>query len=132
AQYYFQKFYAELGSAHDTYVNLGVQLADLSRRLQALLRAWAKATISDVGPVFIGMPRFPSLLVDVYMDLRERRDIDAATELLQRRVDQAKEVAAELALRVLINAGPELGPKLLACEETQSTDLPALLAKWGI
>src|SRR5690606_39202489 len=28
AQYYFQKFYAELGSAHDTYVNLGVQLAD--------------------------------------------------------------------------------------------------------
>lgn len=132
AQYYFQKFYAELGPAHDNYVNFGIQLADLSRRLQTLFRAWATATVSDVGPVFVGMPRFPSLLVDVYMDLRERRDIDAATELLQLRVSQAKEVAAELALRVLINAGPELGPKLLACEEPETADLPSLLALWGI
>lgn len=132
AQYYFQKFFAELGPAHDEYVRLGVQLADLSRRIQSLVRAWALATPSDAGPVFIGMPRFPSLLVDVYMDLRETRDIRAATVLLAQRVEQAREVAAELALRVLINAGPELGPELLSDDPATHGDLPALLASWGI
>jgi hypothetical protein len=135
AQYFFQKFYAELGPAHDEYVNLGVQLANLSRRVQTLVRGWALATVSDVGPAFIGMPRFPSFLVDVYMDLRETRDIAAATTLLQCRVEQAREIAAEIALRVLINAGPEVGPQLLADEQsppTSATIRDSVMDAWGI
>lgn len=134
AQYYFQKFYAELGPGHDAYVNLGVQIANLSRRIQGLVRRWAIATTSDLGPTFIGMPRFPSVLVDVYMDLRERRDIEAATQLLQTRVEQAYEIAAELALRVLLNAGPELGPQLLTDEQSRDAfgNIPTLLESWGI
>lgn len=134
AQYYFQKFYAELGPAHEEYVNLGVRIADLSHRLQALFRGWALATVSDAGPVFIGMPRFPSLLVDVYMDLRERRDIEAATTLLRLRVEQAHEIAAELALRVLINAGPEVGLRLLSNSDSppNAESLANALRAWGI
>lgn len=134
AQYFFQKFYAELGEAHDRYVEWGVELATWSRRLQALFRAWSLATRSDLGPVFIGMPRFPSLLVDVYMDLRERRDIGAATALLEQRVCQAREIAAELALRVLLSAGPELGVNILRGDtpRPEFEDTASLLRSWGI
>ncbi len=134
AQYFFQKFYAQLSEAHDQYVNLGVELATWSTRLQALFRGWALATKSDIGPVFVGMPKFPSLLVDVYMDLREQRDIGAATVLLQQRVHQAREVAAELALRVLLSAGPELGVTLLRGDAApeESGDLQSLLRSWGV
>jgi flavin-dependent dehydrogenase len=134
AQYFFQKFYADLGPKHDEYVNLGVQIADLSRRVQALLRTWALNTESEASPTFIGMPRFPSLLVDVYMDLREARDLEAAIPLLRRRVEQSREIAAELAFRVLLNAGPNIGPKLLAGEATspQAIDLSILLEGWGV
>lgn len=137
AQYFFQKFFAEMGPAHDAYVALGVRISDLSKRMQALFRGWAQATESDVGPEFIGMPKFPSLLVDVYMDLREKRDIVSAADLLELRVAQADEVAAELALRVLMQAGPELGPRLLSgdgatCQGTEVQNLEALFASWGI
>lgn len=132
AQYFFQKFFAEMGPAHDAYVALGVQIADLSKRMQALFRAWAQATESDIGPEFVGMPKFPSLLVDVYMDLREKRDLTSAAELLKLRVAQAYEVAAELALRVLMQAGPERGPGLLSGDGATFQDTEALLASWGI
>lgn len=135
AQYYFQKFFTTLGPDHDAYVDLGVQLAVLSKRVQALLRAWSCATESDLGDVFVGMPRFPSLLVDVYMDLREPRNLEAATRLLELRVMQAREIAAELALRVLVSTGPVLGPRLLwgdATHQPNDRNLATMFEHWGI
>ncbi len=132
AQYFFQKFFRDMGNRHDRFVALGVQLATLSQRMQTLLRGWAQSTQSELGPVFVGMPRFPSLLVDVYMDLRQRRDIDEACSLLELRVQQAREIAAELALRVLLNAGPELGPRLLTIEQQPLNTSTNVLESWGI
>lgn len=132
AQYFFQKFFRDLGDSHDRFVALGVEIAILSRRMQTLLRGWARETQSELGPVFVGMPRFPSLLVDVYMDLRKRRDIDEACTLLATRVEQAREIAAELALRVLMNAGPELGPRLLQGDEPSMNTDASVLERWGI
>ncbi len=71
AQYYVQGVYRHHDDEHDAYVQLGIALARVSTRVQALLRAWAQLAPCDSTQQFVGMPRYPSLLVDAYMDLQK-------------------------------------------------------------
>lgn len=114
AQYYVQDIYALDGSDHDAYVNLGIRFAELSNRVQLLLRAWANHVPHKPVPGFVGMPRFPSLLVDAYMDLQKRLTADEAKALLELRLEQGREIADELALRVLLETSVDSGRQILA------------------
>lgn len=122
SQYYVQGIYRQHGEAHDEYVRRGLELSAVSTRVQALLRAWATLAPCEPTPGFVGMPRYPSLLVDAYMDLQKRHSLADATELLERRVAQAKEIATELALRIVMTEGPDLGAAILRAAATPSDD----------
>lgn len=122
SQYYVQGIYRDHGAGHDEYVRCGLELSAVSTRVQALLRAWARLAPCEPAPGFVGMPRYPSLLVDAYMDLQKRHSLADATGLLERRVTQAKEIATELALRILVSEGPELGTAILREAETPTDD----------
>ena len=113
AQYYVQRIYTLDGTEHDDYVDLGIRFAKLSNRVQLLLRAWANLAPHDPIAGFVGMPRFPSLLVDAYMDLQKRLTPDDAKTLLEVRLKQGQEIAHELALRIVLETGPDVGLRIL-------------------
>lgn len=121
AQYYVQGVYRHHDDEHDGYVRLGIELAQVSNRVQTLLRVWAELAPCTSTQAFVGMPRYPSLLVDAYMDLQKRLTVAQATTLLSQRLQQAKEIAQELAFRILVAEGPETGQRILRQAES-STD----------
>lgn len=58
------------------------------------------------------MPVYPSLPVDVHLDLQKSMTPSETITYMRERLVQAEEMAAELATRILIEYGPELGGKI--------------------
>lgn len=132
AQYWVQGLYRQHGEEHDEYIRIGVALAGVSNRVQALLRAWSELAPCPPERAFVGMPRYPSLLVDAYMDLQKRHSLVQATELLSQRLQQAKEIAEELAFRIVLSEGLELGRRILQRAEASDQASAATKEQWQL
>ncbi len=113
AQYFFQGIYRLEGPVHDEIIACGLRFAELSNHLQLLFHHWAELAPEDPTPGFIGVPRFPSLLVDAYLDLQKKLSPAETLELLRLRLEQGEEMAAELVLRTLASVSPEISAQLM-------------------
>jgi hypothetical protein len=113
AQYFFQKLYLLHDPMHGKLIDIGLRFAQLSGYMQSMFRAWAELDTRPGKPEFVGTPRFPSLLVDAYLDLRLKLSPEEMLERLTLRIAQGEQMAAELVLRVLIELGPQAGQELL-------------------
>jgi flavin-dependent dehydrogenase len=113
AQYFFQRLYLLHDPMHGKLIDIGLRFAQLSGYMQAMFRAWAELDKRPPKAEFVGTPRFPSLLVDAYLDLRLNLSPEEMLERLTLRIAQGEQMAAELVLRVLMELGPEAGHELL-------------------
>ncbi|MEE9383964.1 MAG: hypothetical protein V3V08_11180 [Nannocystaceae bacterium] len=56
---------------------------------------------------FVDVPSFPSILIDAHQDLLQTWAPARTLEVMERRADQAEEIAGELLLRISQRLGPE-------------------------
>jgi hypothetical protein len=113
AQYFFQKVYLLHDPMHGKLIDVGLRFAQLSGYMQAVFRNWAQLDDRPAPSTFVATPRFPSLMVDAYLDLQQKMTPEALLERMQLRIAQGEQMAAELVLRILIELGPEKGALLL-------------------
>src|SRR5690606_24162976 len=103
---------------------LGIRFVEVSNYVQALVGAWASRHPEPSRPGFVRMPAFPSLLADSHLDMEKRLTPEQTLELMQLRVGQAEQIAAELVLRMLLEYGPVAGPELLQAAGFARWNLP--------
>lgn len=112
-QLFMQRLYQLHGPALDRVLALGQRFGVLSGYVQDLLREWAKVAPEAPEGGFIGMPDFPSLVLDAHLALEERRTAEAAVAYIEGRLRQAEEIVTEIAVRALVELGPAAGARLV-------------------
>jgi hypothetical protein len=112
-QYFLRGIYKLTGAAAMPFMELGSRTVELSGYMQLLLREWALVAPEEPVAGSVGMPRFPSVLVDAHLALRDNMTPDQTLEYMRMRVGQAEEIAAEFLVRVLGELGEENGQKLI-------------------
>jgi len=120
-QYFLQGIYRISGEQSEHFIDIGRRFIEMSQRMQLLFREWALLAPEKPVGGFVGMPRFPSILVDAHIDLQKKMSPDETLEYMQMRLAQAEEVAAEMVFRVVAELGDETATTL--AERTG-------LAKW--
>ena len=113
-QYFLRRIYKLTGAAAVPFQELGMRIVELSNYMQALLREWAVLAPEEPEPGSVGMPRFPSVLVDAHLALRNEMTPDETLEYMRMRIAQAEEIAGEFLVRVLGELGEEKGAQLMA------------------
>ncbi len=96
---------------------------ELSGYVQALLGAWVKRHPAEPEPGFIGLPVFPSLLVDAHLDLQKKLTVDETMELFKLRVAQGEDIVRELVIRVVAELGPQAAVEVLQDAQAGNWDL---------
>lgn len=112
-QYFFQRIYQVSGSMHDRITQAGARFVMMSDQVQQLVRAWAELAPQASRGRFIGLPTFPSLLVDVHLDLQKSMTPDETLAYVIMRADQGEELVREILIRILVELGPERAATLL-------------------
>jgi len=112
-QYFLQGLYRLTGELHQRLTAEGARFVELSDCVQALMRAWAELAPESPRPGFVGMPTYPSLLVETHLDLQKKMTPEETLEYLRMRKAQANEIVAELVVRLVAELGPERGRMLL-------------------
>lgn len=117
-QYFLQRMYKVSGPIYGELSNTGARYVELSGYMQAALRAWAElAPEAAPRPGFVGLPKFPSMLVETHLDLRLTMSPQETLDYMRMRLAQGEEIAAELIMRMVMELGPEQGAELLARAE---------------
>ncbi len=122
-QYFMQRLYQTTGEIHTALTMVGARFVEISGFMQSLFRAWAQLCPEKPSPGFLGLPHFPSLLVEAHLDLRKQMTPEESLEYFKMRRGQGEEIAAELVMRVLAEVGPEVGAQLLDRAGASSWDL---------
>lgn len=122
-QYYAQKLYRQRGALLDRFLGMWGAFAELNARAQRLIRTWARLDAHRPEGRFVAIPAFPSLLIEANLSLLNEMDGEETLEYMALRRRQARQMLAELALRILAELGPEAGARLI--DETG-------LAGWGL
>jgi len=112
-QYFRQRMYRLSGEAHDRFKRTGARFVVLSSYIQQLVRHWALLAPEGPTPGFLGLPAFPSVVIDAHCALLEDSTPEEAQLALETRVAQAEQIVAELVLRVVQELGPERGAQLI-------------------
>lgn len=112
-QYFLQGIWRLSGAEHAKFSDVGQRFVQLSNYMQALLREFGLETPAVQDGKFWGMPKFPSILVDTHLALRDRTSPDETLQRMEARAAQAEEVAGEILLRVLWEAGPESARRIV-------------------
>lgn len=112
-QYFLQDIYRTTGDIHTEITMTGSRFVELSGYMQDFLRAWAELHPTKPVPGFLGLPQFPSILVQAHLDLRKKMTPQETLAYIKERLVQGEQVAAELMLRVLFEIGPEAAAVLL-------------------
>ncbi len=112
-QYFLQEIYRVSGPLHTTLTMVGARFVELSGYVQAFLRAWAELCPEPPKPGFIGLPQFPSLLVQAHLDLQKKMTPEETLEHIRLRVAQGEQMVFELFLRIAFEVGPERTSQLL-------------------
>jgi hypothetical protein len=122
-QYFLQDLYRLSGAVHMELTLLGARFVELSGYVQAFMGQWARLTPGIVKPGFIGLPAFPSLLVDAHLDLQKKMNEEQIREYFKMRIAQGEEIVKELVVRVLTQLGPVLGAQVLEGARASEWDL---------
>jgi len=112
-QYFLRGIYRLSGAAAEPYQEIGQRIVELSGYMQLLLREWALLAPEEPEAGSVGMPRFPSVLVDAHLALRDEMTPEQTLAYMRMRIEQAEEIAGEFLVRVLRELGEENGARLL-------------------
>jgi len=112
-QYFLRGIYRLSGAAAEPFMMLGQRIVELSGYMQLLLREWALLVPEEPEAGSAGMPRFPSVLVDAHLALRDEMTPDETLAYIRMRIAQAEEIAAEFLVRVVSELGADLGAQLM-------------------
>ncbi len=112
-QYFMRGIYRLTGAPHARFKDTGARFVEISGYMQRLMRHWALLAPEPPQGGFLGLPAFPSVVIDAHIALLEDRTPEAAQAALEVAVAQADEIAAELVLRIVQELGPELGATLI-------------------
>lgn len=113
-QYFLRGIYRLTGEAALPFMEIGQRIVELSGYVQSLLREWALLAPEPARAGSVGMPRFPSVLVDAHLALRDNMTPEQTLAYMRRRIAEGEEIAAELLLRVLGELGPSRAAALIA------------------
>jgi flavin-dependent dehydrogenase len=122
-QYFIQQLYRLRGEPAQHVRAMRRRYIELSGYVQSLLRAWATVHPEEPQGQFLPVPSFPSLAIDAHLDLDKKLTADETRELMAMRLEQAQQMVAELAARLLMEYGPEQGAALLDAAGFASWDL---------
>lgn len=145
--YFFGKVYRDDSvETHKTFTVLGAEWLKLNAIAQKILGTWAAMAEPNrtVHPpkdeaVFLGLPRFPSVLADMHLALLNPKSVDETKQVIEDRLEQAKVVVHEIAKRAIADLGIQCSEEfyhraalslagfkledLISEEETTPTDL---------
>jgi hypothetical protein len=107
-QYYMRKIYKLSGADAAPFIEVGQRFIELSNYMQKLFREWAIAAPEEPEPGFQAMPRFPSVLVDAHIALRDEMNPEETLAYMKKRLHEAEVIAGELVVSVLSHVGDEL------------------------
>jgi len=113
-QYFMRRIYKLSGAAATPFQEVGLRIVELSGYMQELLREWATLAPEQPQQGSAAMPRFPSILVDAHLALRDEMDPAQTLAYMQKRVGEGEEIAAEFLVRVLGELGAEKGAEMIA------------------
>lgn len=122
-QYFMQRLYRVTGERSNQIVNVGIRFVTLTKFMQSLCREWALLTPEPPVPGFIGMPKFPSLLVDAHVDLQKKMNPEETFEYMEMRLTQAEAVAGEFTFRVVAELGDDKAVQLVERTGLQKWDV---------
>jgi flavin-dependent dehydrogenase len=130
-QYYLRGIYKLTGNAAMPFMELGQRIVELSGHMQILLREWALLAPEEPQAGFVGMPRFPSVLVDAHLALRDEMTPDETLAYMRKRIEQAEEIAGEFLLRIAGELGDDKARELFVRANVQRWRLSIDSARLG-
>jgi hypothetical protein len=113
-QYFLRGISRLTGEAALPFQEVGLRIVELSGYMQSLLREWAVLAPEQPEAASAAMPRFPSILVDAHLALRDQMSPDQTLEYMRKRVAEGEQIAAEFLVRVLGELGPEKAAQLIS------------------
>jgi flavin-dependent dehydrogenase len=105
--YFFNRIFALDPEAHRVYRGVHQRFAALNVQAQSILKAWGHLAPGTAGGDFVSLPRFPSMLADLHIDLGTRKSPAETLATMERNYQSAREVVAELLCRALLAVGAE-------------------------
>ncbi|MFK7895784.1 MAG: NAD(P)/FAD-dependent oxidoreductase [Myxococcota bacterium] len=112
-QLFQQNLYKLSGEPLMEMMPMGERFSDITRRMQTLFAAWAELAPVEPKAGFIGMPGFPSVLIDTHLALQNKWSPEETLEQIRARLVEGEEIAVELVLRAMDEVGPEHVAELL-------------------
>jgi hypothetical protein len=103
-----RKIYQLSGADAAPFIEVGQRFIELSNYMQTLFREWALAAPEDPEPGFAAMPRFPSVLVDAHIALRDPMTPEETLAYMKKRLQEGEVIAGEMVVSVLSHVGDEL------------------------
>jgi flavin-dependent dehydrogenase len=113
-QYFMRKIYCLSGAEAAPFIEVGQRFIELSNYMQSLFRAWAQLAPEEPEPGFMAMPRFPSVLVDAHIALRDEMTPSETLAYMQKRLQEAEVIAGELVVSTLSHVGDEKAAAIAA------------------
>ena len=103
--YFFDGGYEAELEEHRAFHALRGSWAALNRRAQAILEAWAEHadTETSVGPAFIPLPMFPSVLVDLHLELQNDHSREESRARMESNLEMGRELVGELLAHALLS-----------------------------
>ncbi|MET0388833.1 MAG: FAD-dependent monooxygenase [Polyangiales bacterium] len=112
-QYFLRGIWKLSGADAMPFLEIGQRTVELSNYIQGLLREWALIAPEEPVGESAAMPRFPSVLVDAHIALRDDMTPAQTLDYMRMRIAQAEEVAGELLVRIVGELNEEDGALLV-------------------
>lgn len=112
-QYFTQSIYRLTGDALAAFDPIRDGFHALNEKAQRLFAAWVELDQHAPEGRFVTIPDFPSLLVESNLSLLNEMDAEETEEYMTLRLSQARQMLAEMVLRVLAELGPKRGAVLV-------------------
>ena len=96
---------------------------ECSRAMQELFRSWADLEPSVSHPVMVGLPNFPSVLIEAHIATGQRMEPGETVAYIQERAEQGREIAIELVVRIVQSVSYETAQKILEQSKFKNSGL---------
>lgn len=111
-QYFMRKIYRLTGEQAAPFIEVGQRFIELSNYMQTLFRTWALNAPEEPEAGFVAMPRFPSVLVDAHIALRDEMTPEETLAYMRKRLQEGEVIAGEMVVSVLSHVGEELAGRI--------------------